>query len=376
MPGRGLVWPLLAYGVIGAIAAARPGGRLGGGGATPNDGSAERLEHLRRGDGRGANKKAERHHQSAHGRRADAPWQIPLRGWKDILWRVYAKINNDRLFAVAAGVVFYAILALFPALAALVSLYGLFADAHTIESTLSLLSGVLPGGAMDILHEELRRLTANGGSGLSLGFVFGLLIALWSANSGTKAVIDALNVAYEEKEERSFIRLNLVSLAFTLGGIAALMVAVSAVVIVPIVLNSVGLGSVANALIAILRWPALVLFIIAGLAVLYRYAPNRREPRWVWLSVGSAFAAIVWLVASLLFSWYIANFGNYNVTYGSLGAAIGMMVWMWISMIVVLIGAELNAEIEHQTARDSTVGGDKPIGKRGAKKADTIGAPQ
>ena len=376
MRGRGLVWPLLAYGVIGAIAAARPGGRLGGGGSTPNDGSAERLEHLRLRYGRGANKKAERHHQSAHGRRADAPWQIPLRGWKDILWHVCAKINNDRLLAVAAGVVFYAILALFPALAALVSLYGLFADAHTIESTLSLLSGVLPGGAMDILHEELRRLTANGGSGLSLGFVFGLLIALWSANSGTKAVIDALNVAYEEKEERSFIRLNLVSLAFTLGGIAALMVAVSAVVIVPIVLNSVGLGSVANALIAILRWPGLVSFIIVGLAVLYRYAPNRREPRWVWLSVGSAFAAIVWLVASLLFSWYIANFGNYNVTYGSLGAAIGMMVWMWISMIVVLIGAELNAEIEHQTARDSTVGGDKPIGKRGAKKADTIGAPQ
>ena len=141
MRGRGLVWPLLAYGVIGAIAAARPGGRLGGGGATPNDGSAERLEHLRRGDGRGANKKAERQHQSAHGRRADAPWQIPLRGWKDILWRVYAKINNDRLLAVAAGVVFYAILALFPALAALVSLYGLFADAHTIESTLSPLLG-------------------------------------------------------------------------------------------------------------------------------------------------------------------------------------------------------------------------------------------
>jgi membrane protein len=299
-----------------------------------------------------------------------------LRGWKNILWRVYAKINDNRLLAVAAGVVFYGILALFPAMAALVSLYGLFADAKTIDSSLSTLSGILPGGAMDIVHEELRRLTANKASGLSLGFVFGLLVALWSANSGMKAVIDALNVANDEKEKRSFIRLNLVSLAFTLGGMIALMLGFSAVVVAPIVLNTMGLGGITGALIAILRWPALVALVIVGLAILYRYAPSRREPRWAWLSVGSVFAAVVWLVASVLFSWYIASFGTYNVTYGSLGAAIGMMMWMWISMIVVLVGAELNAEIEHQTVRDSTEGGDKPLGQRGAEKADTVGAAQ
>jgi membrane protein len=314
--------------------------------------------------------------ERGRGRQATSPWRIPWRGWKDIPWRAYEKMNDNRLLAVAAGVVFYTLLALFPAVTAFVSLYGLVADASTIDRHLSLAAGILPSGAVDILHEQLTRLTSSRTSALSFGFVFGLLFALWSANSGTKAVIDGLNVAYGEAEKRSFICLNLISLVFTLGAFLSLTLAVGAVVVAPIVLAHLGLGGVADTIVRILRWPALVAFVIMGLAILYRYGPSRGEARWTWLSVGSAAAAVGWLVTSALFSWYVANFGTYDATYGSLGAAIGMMMWMWISMIVVLLGAQLNAEIEHQTSKDSTVGPDKPLGRRGAVKADTIGAAQ
>jgi membrane protein len=314
--------------------------------------------------------------EPGRGREATSPWQIPWVGWKDILWRVYAEMNDDRILAVAGGVVFYALLALFPALTAFVSLYGLLADASTIDQHLSLAGGLLPAGALAIVHEQLTRLTTSRTSALSFGFVFGLLFALWSANSGSKAVIDGLNVAYGEREKRSFFRLTLISLIFTLGAFVAVILAVAVVVLTPIALNFLGLGALADALVRILRWPAVLAFVIIGLAALYRFGPSRREARWAWLSVGSIAAAIGWLAASVLFSWYIANFGNYDATYGSLGAAVGMMMWMWISMIMILLGAQLNAEIEHQTAKDSTVGPDKPLGRRGALKADTIGAAQ
>jgi membrane protein len=313
--------------------------------------------------------------ERGRGRQATSPLRIPWRGWKDILWRVYEKMNDNRLLAVA-GVVFYALLALFPAVAALVSVYGLVADASAIDRHLSLLTVIMPSGAVDILHAQLTHLTSSTTSALSFGFIFGLLFALWSANSGTKAVIDGLNVAYEEAQQRSFIRLNLISLLFTLGAFLSLTLAVGAVVVAPIALTRLGLGDVADTLIRILRWPALLAFVIIGLAILYRYGPSRREARWTWLSVGSVAAAVCWLATSALFSWYIANFGAYDATYGSLGAAIGMMMWMWISMIVILLGARLNAEIEHQTSKDSTVGPDKPLGRRGAVKANTIGAAQ
>ena len=318
----------------------------------------------------------ERAQEKGRGRRAAAPWQIPVRGWKDILWRVYEKINDSRLLAVAAGVVFFGILALFPAITALVSLYGLFADSTKIDAELSIASGFMPGGAVDILHEEIRRLTAVKNSGLSAGFIFGILFALWSANSGMKAIIDALNVAYGEKEKRSFIRLNLFSLLLTLAAIASLMLAIGSVVVAPFALGRLELGDLPTALISGLRWPLLFILVMLALAALYRYAPSRREPRWQWLTVGGVTAALLWLVSSDLFSWYIASFGHYDVTYGSLGAAIGMMMWMWISAIVILLGAQLNAEIEHQTALDSTVGADKPLGRRGAMMADTVGPGQ
>jgi len=316
----------------------------------------------------------QRAQEPGRGRQSTAPWQIPWTGWKDILWRTYQQINEDRLLAVAAGAVFYGLLALFPAITALVSIYGLFAKASDISSHLSIMAGILPAGAFDIFQDQVNRLVSKGDARLGFGFILGLGLALWSANSGMKAMMDALNVAYEEKEKRGFIKLNLVSLTFTVAAILTLLLAMGAVVVVPLVLAYIGLGGASEMLLRWLRWPLLLAIIILGLAVLYRFGPSRREPRWQWLSMGSVLAAVTWLGSSALLSWYLANFANYDATYGSLGAAIGLMVWMWVSFIVILFGAELNSEIEHQTARNSTVDGQKPLGARGAVMADTVGA--
>jgi membrane protein len=309
----------------------------------------------------------------ARGRRAVAPWQIPFKGWKDILIRTYQQINEDRLLAVAAGVVFYGLLALFPAITALVSSYALFAKASTINDHLSLMSGVLPAGAFDIVRDQVARVLAKGDVKLGTAFATSFLLAVWSANGGMKAILDALNVAYEEKEKRGFLKLNAVSLAFTFAGLVGILIAIGCVVALPIVLSTIGLGSISAALLRIGRWPALVIMLLVGLAVLYRFGPSRRSPQWRWLSVGSVVASVLWLSGSALLSFYLANYANYDATYGSLGAAIGLMMWMWMSTIVVLFGAELNAEIEHQTAADSTEDGNKPLGERGARMADTVG---
>ncbi len=307
------------------------------------------------------------------GRRATAPWQIPWKGWKDILIRTWHEFNEDRLLAVAAGVVFYALLALFPAITALVSSYALFAKGSTINNHLAMLAGMLPGGAFDIVQDQVNRVLAKGDVKLGFAFAFSFLLAVWSANGGTKAMMDALNVAYEEEEKRGFLKLNAVSLTFTFGGLIAALLAIACIVAIPIVLATIGLSSVSDAVLSIGRWPLLIAMMLLGLAVLYRYGPSRRSARWQWLSVGSVFATLTWLAGSALLSFYLSHYANYDATYGSLGAAIGLMVWMWMSTIVVLLGAELNAEIEHQTAADSTEGGDKPMGQRGARMADTVG---
>src|SRR5436305_231648 len=307
------------------------------------------------------------------GRRATAPWQIPWKGWKDILLRTWQEFNNDPLLAVAAGVVFYALLALFPAITALVSSYALFARGSTINNHLATLAGMLPSGAFDIVQDQVNRVLAKGDVKLGFAFAFSFLLAVWSANGGTNAMMDALNVAYEEEEKRGFFKLNSVSLAFTFGGLIAALLAIGSIVAVPIILATIGLGSVADAVLRIGRWPVLIIAMLLGLALLYRYGPSRRSARWQWLTPGSLFATVTWLLGSALLSFYLSNYANYDATYGSLGAAIGLMVWMWMSTIVVLLGAELNAEIEHQTAADTTQGGDKPLGTRGAKVADTVG---
>jgi membrane protein len=324
-------------------------------------------------EGRDAERVAQE--QPDRGRQAASPSEIPAKGWKDILWRVYQEIGKDRIVAVAAGVTFYGLLALFPAIAAIVSLYGLFADPSTINEHLATLSGLLPGGATDIISEQVKRIASKGGGTLGLTFFTGLAISLWSANAGMKAVFDALNVAYGEEEKRSFIMLNLQSLAFTFAMIAFLLLAIGAIVVIPVILKFFWLGKI-EWLISFLRWPILYCGVLFALACLYRYGPSRDKPQWRWVTWGSAIAGAVWLAGSMLFSWYVANFGNYNETYGSLGAVIGFMTWMWLSTTIVLIGAEINAEIEHQTAKDTTEGAEQPLGARGARMADTVGEAQ
>jgi membrane protein len=317
-----------------------------------------------------------RAHEDGRGRHATHPLQIPWRGWKDIFWRTYAEMQSDRLLSIAGGVAFFVLLAIFPAITALVSAYGLFFNTGTIINNLSLLNDVVPANVLSIVSEQAKRIASNSGGALSVGIVVGILVSLWSAMSGVKAMIDALNVIYEQQEGRSFLKLNLVALLFTLGGFAAFLLAIAAVIVLPLILSPIGLGSWAETLTRMLRWPVLLVVLLIGLAVLYRYGPYRRAARWQWVSVGSVFAAVTWIAASYLFSWYLSRFANYNATYGSLGAVVGLMMWLWISTIVVLLGAELNAEIEHQTARDSTVGREKPLGARGAVMADTVGAKQ
>ena len=308
----------------------------------------------------------------AGGRAADTPAQLTTRNWRDILGRVYTEIGNDRVLAVAAGVTFYALLALFPAITALVSLYGLIADPATISDQVASLNSLLPSGALDIISDQVKRIASKPHGSLGFGFVAGLGVALWSTNAGMKAVFDALNVVYDEKEKRGFVRLNAVSLLCTLGALVVILAALGAVVVVPIVLNLVGLGAVVEALISLARWPLLLALIVAALAVLYRLGPSRRAPKWRWVTWGSGIAAIAWVIGSMLFSWYVAKFGTYNETYGSLGAAIGFMTWIWISTTIVLVGAEINAEMEHETARDTTEGSGKPMGTRGAAMADKV----
>ena len=298
---------------------------------------------------------------------------VRAKGWKDILWRVYERFSRDRILLVAAGVTFYALLAFFPAIAALVSLYGLFADPSTVTKHLADLSGILPGGAMDLISDQVKRITSKGSGTLGFAFFSGLAISLWSANAGMKAIFDALNVVYEEEEKRSFVALTLQALACTLGALVFFLLTLGAVVVLPVVLKVLPFGNVVEWLLTILRWPILYGVVVLGLACIYRYGPSRDKAQWRWLTWGSVLAAAVWLVVSMLFSWYVANFGTYNETYGSLGAAVGFMTWVWLSTTVVLVGAEINAEMEHQTARDTTVRPEKPMGARGARMADTVG---
>lgn len=274
----------------------------------------------------------------------DAPALRP--GLKSYLLYLYQRINDDRVLALGAGVVFYGLLALFPAITAFVSSYALFADTQTIAGHLSLIEGTMPQEAFEIVRDQVIRVITASAGGLSVAFVFSLLVALWSANAGLKAAIDALNIIYRVKETRSFLRLNLVSLTMTLGAIAVLLVALGAVVVFPLVLAYFG-WSMSESFAALLRWPALFVMLLLGLSVLYRFGPDLEHPQWRWISPGNVFAAATWIAGSLALSWYLANVANYAATYGSLGAAIGLMMWMWMTSIVVLVGAELNVAREH-----------------------------
>jgi len=339
-----------------------------------DDEVAKRVQELRAREEERVARRVQEHRakQGGRGRDAEKPTQIPASGWKDVAKRLYGEINDDRIGSIAAGTTFFLLLALFPALAAMVSVYGLIADPASLESHLATLRGVVPGGALELIETELHRLVSQPSDGLGFGFALGLALALWSANSGVKALFDALNVAYDEDEKRGFIALNVASLTFTLAAIVFVILVVGVVAVLPNVLGYLPLGPFGKVLVAVL--PPLVLFgvAIAGLAALYRYGPSRSRAKWSWITPGSIVAAVVWVIGSALFSWYVANFGSYNATYGSLGAVVGLMTWIYISMWIVLVGAELNSELEHQTARDTTTGPERPMGQRGAKMADQI----
>jgi membrane protein len=311
--------------------------------------------------------------EPGHGRAARDPFHIPLRGWQDILWRTVREFGADNIPQVAGGVAFFGLLSIFPAMGAFVSLYGLFSNVQMAEQQLNILSGVLPDAALQMVGEQMLRLASTRHSGLGFAFVVSLLASLWSANAGIKALFSGLNIAFEETEKRNFLKLNLVSLSFTIGALAFLTIAFAAVVAVPIALAYLGYTPGGFAVMNVLRWPLLLLVAVGGITLLYRYGPSRQRERWPWVSWGSVFAAVLWLAVSLLFSVYVAHFGSYDRTYGSLGAAVGFMSWLWISSIAILFGAELNSEIEHQTAHDTTSGAPAPMGQRGAHMADTLG---
>jgi len=315
----------------------------------------------------------EREQEANRGRHAEAPTEMPAKAWKDILWRTWSEISDDRITLIAAGATYYLLLALFPTVVAFVSLYGLFTDPSTVNQHVALLSGIVPAGGLAIIDDQLTRLTQQGAATLGWGLVLSLGLALWSSSSGVKTMFEAMNIAYDEREKRSFIKLNGLALLFTIGGLVAAAVMIGVVVLMPMLLGAIGMSRGFEWLVQGLGYGLLLILLFAGIAALYRLGPSRQQAKWRWLTPGAVLAVLVIVIASLLFSWYSANFANYEKTYGSLGALIGFLTWLWISITVVLVGAELNSEIEHQTAEDSTVGVDTPMGTRHATMADTIG---
>jgi membrane protein len=310
---------------------------------------------------------------SDRGRSADRPSALPALGWRDILWRVWTQIGEDNVSIVAAGVAFYVMLALFPAITAFVSLFGLIADPNQVEQQFANLRGVIPEDAWSLLNRQLRAVVSANPESLGIGALIGLGLALWSAGAGVRAMMTALNIAYHEREKRGFVRFYATAFLFTLGIALLGILSLGVIVIGPVLLNFIELGGIAQVLVRLLPWLVLGIFVVVALGVLYRYGPSRSEPKTRWVSWGAVVAAVLWIGASLLFSIYVANFGTYNETYGALAAVMILLLWLWLSAFIVLIGAELNAEMEHQTERDTTTGEPKPRGERGAYVADHLG---
>lgn len=309
----------------------------------------------------------------AHGRHADHPAEIPAPGWRDILLRIKDQMEANHLSITAAGIAYFAFLAIFPGLAALVSLYGLFSDPMSVQKQLATVQSIMPQDAFAIIENQLKNIATQPQASLGLGFVGGLLLTLFSAGKGVSALIEAMNIVYEEQETRGFFKRNLLSLLYTLVIILMIVLCLIFLVITPVVLSFLRLPGISEALIKYLPWPFLALMIVLLLDFTYCYFPNRRRAKWRWVTYGSVFASGVWILASALFSFYVSNFGNFNQTYGSVGAVVVLMMWFYISAYIVLLGGTLNAEMEHQTAVDSTRGAPKPRGQRNAYMADHVG---
>ena len=311
--------------------------------------------------------------QVGRGRRATDPTDIPGPGRLDILWRLYRSIAEDRILLTAAGVAFYVLLALVPALTAVVSIYGLFNNPSGVIDQVEMLRGIVPPGVLETIRDQLVRLTRQSNNTLGLALVFSLVLALWSASAGVKALFEALNIAYGEEEKRSFLRLNAMALLFTLGGAVAACLVVGVLLLLPAVIMRLPGGEGLEWAVRVASYGILMLVVLAVLAALYRWGPSRQAAKWRWITPGVIITVVLFAAVSAVFSWYVANFTDNNATYGSLGATIGLMSWLWITMTLVIIGAEVNSEIEHQTARDSTTGPEEPLGQRGAHVADSVG---
>jgi membrane protein len=312
-------------------------------------------------------------HESDRGRAAREPSDIPARGWWDITWRLIKRVGNDNVTLIAGGLALYAVLSVFPGLTAAVSLYGLFTSPAQVVEHMKDFAGVLPPGVWDIFNTQLQEMVHHRTGTLTVAAVLGILLALWSARSAMSALMTATNIAYGEREKRSFIMQVLLSLAFTVAAIFGFLLMLLLGVAIPIALKVLGTSNLVQILAAVLRLALLWAVAVLGLAVIYRYAPAREHARWRWVTWGSAIAATVWLAASALFAYYVQTFGNYGKTYGALGGVIALLMWFYISSIIVVLGAEANAEMERQTRKDTTVRGNAPLGQRGAYAADTVG---
>ncbi len=311
--------------------------------------------------------------EDAHGRLAKTPSEIPKRGWFDIVKRVFREISDDNVSIISAGVAFYAFLAIFPAIAAIISIYGLVVDPQTVQQQLSSVTEVLPEQASRLMRSQLGEIVKGSSTALGWGLFLSVLLSLWSANRGTSALFEGLNVVYDEKNRRGFIKNTALSLLFTLLGVIVAIISIALVIALPALAGGLGVSGVFMATLMWSRWVLLAGLIMLSLAALYRFAPDRKDPKWQWVSWGSALATILWIGGSLVFSYYVDNFGNYNATYGSLAAVVILLFWLYLSSFVILIGAEFNSEIEHQTSVDTTTGKPNPMGKRGAHQADDLG---
>jgi membrane protein len=306
------------------------------------------------------------------GLHAEKPTQIPWRGWKQIVKRAWAENNADNMPIIAGGVAFFAFLAIFPALIATISLYGLVASPESVARQVEDLAEQLPASAADLIGEQLTEITSNSGGALTFGLAISVLAALWSAAGGTGNTITAINVAYDEVETRSFVKRKALALGLTLGAIVFVLVTFALVAVVPAVLDALPLGIVGTVLAQVLRWVLLLGLFAGSLAVLYRVAPDRDAPRLSWVSLGSIVVTVVWALVSLGFSFYVGNFGSYDKTYGAIAGVIVLMLWLYLTCYLVLLGAEINSEAEHQTAQDTTEGDPVPMGQRNAVVADTF----
>lgn len=316
-----------------------------------------------------------RHHRGPtdrQGRSAQRPGDIPAPGWTAIARRAVRQISEDNISIVAAGVAFYAFLSIFPAIAAAFAIYGLVMSPSDVAQQMSQVAGYLPAQAQDLVASRLQSLARNPQETLGWGAALSIVLGLWTANKGTKALFTGINIAYNEADKRNFLVKNVLTLLFTFGGIVFGLMCIALLMVFPAVAAGLGLPPLIETAIDWLRWPLLAAGVLLAFAVLYRYAPNRERPRFRWVTWGAAAGVVLWLLGSWALSFYVSNFGDYDKTYGSIAAVVVLLLWLYVSSFVVLLGAEINSESELQTARDSTTGEAEPMGRRGAYHADHV----